>query len=140
MKIFVLNGPSLNLLGSREPEIYGHETLSELEQNLRDAFPETDFIFFQSNHEGELIDRLHQAQTEDAAGVVLNAAGFTHTSIALRDAISAISPPVIEVHISNIHAREDFRHRSLTAGACVGQISGLGRTGYHLAVRYLLGR
>ncbi len=136
MNILILNGPNLNLLGTREPETYGAATLAEIEAALRRAFPEVDFAFFQSNHEGALIDRLHQ--TQDAHGIVFNPGGYTHTSVALRDAVAAIDVPVVEVHLSNIHAREPFRRRSLVAPACAGQISGLGPAGYHLAVRYLL--
>jgi 3-dehydroquinate dehydratase-2 len=138
MTILVLNGPNLNLLGTREPETYGRGTLAELENALRTAFPDVTFAFFQSNHEGALIDRLHHAHREGVAGIVFNPGGFTHTSVALRDAIAAITVPVVEVHLSNVHAREEFRHRSMLAPVCVGQISGLGRTGYHLAVRYFM--
>ncbi|HET6567061.1 MAG TPA: type II 3-dehydroquinate dehydratase [Rhodothermales bacterium] len=138
MKILVLNGPNLNLLGTREPDIYGGGTLADLEADLRGTFPDAEFSFFQSNHEGALIDRLQQADTESLSGIVLNGGALTHTSIALRDAIAAIRVPVVEVHISNIHAREDFRSHSHTAPVCVGQITGLGRRGYHLAVQYFL--
>ena len=137
MHLLVVNGPNLNLLGTREPDVYGHTTLSDLEHGLKAAFPNVDFTFFQSNHEGELIDAL---QHTDAEGVILNAAGFTHTSVALRDAVASIATPVVEVHISNIAAREDFRHTSLTAAECVGAIFGLGIQGYHLAVRYFLSK
>ena len=137
MRLLVVNGPNLNLLGKREPEVYGHTTLGDLEAGLRDAFPDVELEFFQSNHEGELIDAL---QNSEADGIVLNAAGFTHTSVALRDAVASISTPVVEVHISNIAAREDFRHTSLTAAECEGAIFGLGLQGYHLAVRYFLSR
>ncbi len=140
MHLLILNGPNLNLLGTREPDVYGRGDLKELEQSLAFAFPETEFSFFQSNHEGALIDRLHQAVGETVEGIVFNPGGYTHTSVALRDAIAAIPIPVIEVHLSNVHAREAFRHQSLTAAVCAGQIVGLGRQGYHLAVRYLLGR
>lgn len=136
--ILILNGPNLNRLGSRETDIYGAGTLADLERNLRSDFPTVAFVFVQSNHEGALIDALHRAADDDTAGVVLNGGGFTHTSVALRDAIAAIDIPVVEVHISNIHAREPFRHESLTGAACVGVITGLGFAGYHLAVRYLL--
>ena len=138
MHLLVLNGPNLNLLGTREPQTYGAETLADLEASLEAAFPDVRFAFFQSNHEGALIDRLHQAHRDGVGGVVFNPGGYTHTSVALRDAVAAIGPPVVEVHLSNVHAREPFRHRSLVAGACVGQISGLGPSGYHLAVRYFL--
>lgn len=138
MKILVLNGPNLNLLGTREPDIYGGGSLADLEDELRGAFPDTTLSFFQSNHEGELIDHLHQAEAQSISGIVFNGGAYTHTSIAIRDAIAAIRVPVIEVHISNIHAREEFRRHSYFAAVCVGQISGLGRRGYHLAVRYFV--
>ncbi len=137
-RILILNGPNLNRLGTREPETYGTTTLTELQDGLRRAFPEAALDFFQSNHEGALIDRLHRAFDEGARGVVLNAGGFAHTSVALRDAVAAIGVPVVEVHLSNVHAREDFRRRSLLAPVCAGQITGLGPAGYHLAVRYFL--
>lgn len=136
MKILVMNGPNLNLLGSREPEVYGRTTLAELEQSLRSAFPRVEFAFFQSNSEGALVDRLQEAGRDGTDGVVLNPGAYTHTSIALRDAVSGIPTPVVEVHISNPHAREEFRHRSLTAPVCRGQISGLGIRSYELAIRY----
>jgi len=125
------------MLGVREPDVYGSETLKDLQLALSNRFSDVSFSFAQSNHEGELIDALQQA---NADGIVLNGAGFTHTSVALRDAIASISIPVVEVHISNIAAREDFRHHSLTAGVCVGAISGLGIEGYHLAVQYFVSR
>jgi 3-dehydroquinate dehydratase-2 len=138
LTLLILNGPNLNLLGTREPATYGTETLATLEQRLRQAFPDVAFEFAQSNHEGELIDRLHAAHEERAGGIVFNPGGYTHTSVALHDAVAAIAPPVVEVHLSNIHAREAFRHTSRVAPACVGQIAGLGPAGYHLAVRYLI--
>lgn len=140
MKLLVLNGPNLNLLGMREPGVYGRGTLDDLERALREAFADVTLSFFQSNHEGELIDRLHATHEDGTDGVVFNPGGFTHTSVALRDAVAAVDVPVVEVHVSNVHAREDFRHRSLLAPVCEGQIVGLGRAGYHLAVRYLLER
>ena len=138
MKILVLNGPNLNLLGKREPAIYGRTSLKDLEKMLREAFPDITLEFIQSNHEGALIDQLHRAEAEHFDGVVFNPGGYTHTSVALRDAIAAISVPVVEVHLSNLHAREDFRQHSLTAAVCEGQIVGLGAPGYRLAIRIAL--
>jgi 3-dehydroquinate dehydratase-2 len=138
VKLLILNGPNLNLLGAREPATYGSATLADLERMLGAAFPEAELHFVQSNHEGSLIDALHLAAEDGTAGVVFNPGGFTHSSVALRDAIAAVDVTVIEVHLSNIHAREPFRHRSLTAGAALGQISGLGTKGYELAVRYFV--
>ncbi len=138
MHLLILNGPNLNLLGAREPETYGRATLADLEAGLRAAFPGVTLDFFQSNHEGALIDRLHQAHRDGLDGVVFNPGGYTHTSVALRDAVAAIAVPVVEVHLSNVHAREAFRRRSMLAPVCVGQIGGLGAAGYHLAVRYFV--
>lgn len=135
-KLLVLNGPNLNLLGTREPETYGAATLEDLETQLKSTFKNIEFDFFQSNHEGALIDRLHAARRDATSGIVFNPGAYTHTSIALRDAIVAIELPVVEVHISNIHAREPFRHNSLLAPVCVGQICGLGVSGYFAAVGY----
>ena len=135
MRILVVNGPNLNLLGTREPDLYGTTTLPELQDGLTKGFPSVEFTFFQSKHEGELIDALQHSKHD---GIVLNAAGFTHTSVALRDAIASIEIPVIEVHISNIAARETFRHHSLIAAECIGSIAGLGIKGYHLAVEFFL--
>jgi len=135
MNILILNGPNLNLLGSREKTVYGNISFETYLQNLKQAFPKVTFNYFQSNIEGELIDQLHGTQ---AGGVILNAGGYTHTSVALRDAISAIKKPVVEVHISNIFAREDFRHVSLVGGVCLGSISGFGLNSYKLAVQSLL--
>jgi len=134
--IYVLNGPNLNLLGSREPEIYGSETLDDIAGKLEDQAQElgVDVEVRQSNHEGHLIDWIHEAQAENAKAILLNAAGFTHTSAALHDAIKAVSVPVIEVHISNPHARESFRHKSLVGQAALGTISGFGALSYLLAL------
>jgi 3-dehydroquinate dehydratase-2 len=134
--VFVLNGPNLNLLGTREPEIYGSDTLDDiagaLEDRARELALEVDVR--QSNHEGHLIDWLHEAQATSARAVILNAGAFTHTSIALHDAVKAIVTPVIEVHLSNPQAREPFRHRSLIAPVARGTITGLGALGYLLAL------
>lgn len=137
MRIIIINGPNLNLLGSREPSIYGQETMEDCLASLRKRFPQIKIEYFQSNHEGALVDRLQDAAASHD-GIILNAAAYTHTSIALLDAIHAISTPVVEVHLSNVAAREDFRHRSMIAPACVGTIAGFGVDVYRLAVEALL--
>ncbi|MEZ0119851.1 UNVERIFIED_ORG: 3-dehydroquinate dehydratase-2 [Heyndrickxia coagulans] len=139
-KYLVLNGPNLNLLGQREPGIYGKDSLKTLMARMEAAARKHGVAigFFQSNHEGALIDKLHAAGDEGFAGIIFNPGAFTHYSYALRDAISSIRLPVIEVHISNIHAREEFRHHSVTAAVARGQIVGLGLYGYELALMALL--
>lgn len=134
-KFLLLNGPNLNLLGKREPEVYGWESLANLEEKLQllGKKHEIEIACFQSNHEGELIDRLHQASDEKMSGVIFNPGAFTHYSIAIRDAIAAINIPVVEVHISNVHTRESFRHKSVIAPVALGQIVGFGFFGYQLA-------
>ena len=139
MHIRIINGPNLDLLGTREPAVYGHRSFSEYLLLLQKQQKEHVIDLFQSNVEGELINALRLAD-EQCDGVVLNAAGYTHTSVALRDALATMKVPVVEVHISNIHAREEFRQRSLTAVHCVGVISGFGLDGYRLAVDHLLRR
>ena len=137
--VYVLNGPNLNRLGTREPEIYGSATLADLEKALRAEFgSKATLEFFQTNHEGALIDKIASLADAKFDGIVINGAAFTHTSVALRDALLGAHLPTVEVHISNIYKREDFRHKSLTAPACAAVISGLGLEGYHAAVRYLL--
>lgn len=138
--VLVLNGPNLNFLGRREPQIYGHTTLTDVIDELRRHYDGTLVIdHLQSNHEGVLIDRLQAAADEpNLLGVVLNAGAYTHTSVALRDAVSSIAPlPVVEVHLSNVQAREDFRHRSLIGAVCRGVIAGFGTDSYRLAVEAL---
>jgi len=139
--ILVLHGPNLNLLRLREPEVYGRVTMEEINWRLRDLGRElsVEVDCRQSNHEGQLIDWLHEARTS-AAGVVLNPGGYTHTSVALRDAVAAIGLPVIEVHLTNVHARDEFRQRSLIAPVCLGSIAGFGWRSYALALRLLAER
>lgn len=142
MKIMVINGPNLNMLGIREKNIYGTFTYEDLCKYI-ETYPnykekDIDFTFLQTNHEGEIVDYLHKAYTEKYDGIVLNAGGYTHTSVVIHDAIKAVSIPTVEVHISNIHAREEFRKVCMTSPACVGQITGLGKLGYVLAVEFLL--
>jgi len=134
MRILVLNGPNLNIMGKREPDIYGKETLEEIYSRLKMRFPEVDFAFFQSNHEGALIDKL---QSEHFDGAVFNPGAFTHYSYALYDAVKSVAYSVVEVHISNTAAREEFRRKSVIAPACKGSVIGLGTKGYELAVQAL---
>ena len=135
-KILVLNGPNLNLLGSREPEHYGRTTLADIDQRLQDRASSAGHALssFQSNAEGELVERVHRARDEDIAFIIINPAAFTHTSVALRDALAAVAIPFIEVHLSNVHAREAFRQHSYFSDLAVGVISGLGAQGYELAL------
>ena len=134
MKLAIINGPNLNLIGSREPSVYGNESFESYFQGMKKRF-ELEFYYFQSNIEGELIDELQSLQCD---GIIFNAGGYTHTSVALRDCISSIKTPVVEVHISNIYAREAFRHESLLAPVCKGSIVGLGLLGYDLAVSFFM--
>lgn len=137
MKIAIINGPNLNLLGKREPHIYGHQSFDDFLIQLEEDHPQISFTYMQSNHEGDLIDTLHEYGF-DYDGIILNAGAFTHTSIALADAISAINCPVIEVHISNVYARESFRSHSYLAPVCKGTISGFGLHSYTLALQSFL--
>ncbi|MBA2173628.1 type II 3-dehydroquinate dehydratase [Halobacillus locisalis] len=138
-RLFLLNGPNINLLGKREPGTYGHASLDDVVRLVSDTAAEKgyDVVAYQSNHEGDLVDYIQQAG-EEADGIIINPAAYTHTSVAIRDAISAIHPPVIEVHISNVHSRESFRHQSLSAPVCDGQVVGFGIDGYRLAALGLI--
>lgn len=137
MHLTIINGPNLNLLGTREPEIYGSRSFDDFLSELRARFPSVTIDYFQSNHEGALIDRI-QACKGLTNGIIFNGAGYTHTSIAIADAFAAVPVPVVEVHISNIHAREPFRQHSYTGAKAIGVITGLGLEGYALAIRYFL--
>lgn len=139
MKIQIINGPNINLLGKREPSIYGSQSFEDYLVELKQAYPQVEFEYFQSNIEGEMINKIHQIGF-DYDGIVLNAGAYTHTSIALQDAIRAVTSPVVEVHISNVHAREEFRHRSMISCACLGVIAGFGMNSYRLAVEALLNK
>jgi 3-dehydroquinate dehydratase-2 len=139
MKILIVNGPNLNLLGKREPSVYGNQSFEDFLGPLRERFPNVDLHYFQSNVEGEIINKLHEAGfTFD--GIILNAGAYTHTSIAIHDAIGAIKTPVIEVHISNVYSREEFRHKSLITSKCIGLLTGFGMEGYAMAVWHFVNR
>lgn len=138
--VLVLNGPNLNLLGTREPDKYGHDTLQNIEDRLASLASDHQIAFFQSNVEGELINRIHQAQVDKVDFILINPAAFTHTSIALRDAMLAVNIPFIEIHLSNVYARESFRHHSYLSDIAVAVISGLGAQGYELALAAALSR
>lgn len=140
MRIFVLNGPNLNMLGKRDPTQYGSQTWDDISQLLIKTFPNHQFAFFQSNHEGEIIEQLHELVNQpEAEGFIGNFGGYTHTSVAIRDALDMLTIPKVEVHLSNIHAREAFRHTSLTGGVCNGLISGFGAHSYVLGVQAIEG-
>ena len=137
MKIQIINGPNINLLGKREPSVYGNRSFEDYLAELKKGYPQVEFEYFQSNIEGEMINKIHEIGFE-YDGIILNAGAYTHTSIALLDAIRAIKTPVIEVHISNVHAREEFRHKSMISAACMGVICGFGLHSYRLAVEALI--
>ena len=138
MKIGIINGPNLNLLGKREPEKYGFLSFEDYLNKLRSLFPEIDIEYFQSNIEGIIIDKIHETGFS-FDGIILNPGGYTHTSVSIADAVSAVRTPVIEVHITNVQAREDFRHSSLVGRYCAGSILGLGLDGYRLAIEAIIG-
>ncbi len=142
MKVLLLNGPNLNLLGTREPHIYGADTLADVEQRFKSEAESlgVEADAFQSNHEGALIDRIHAARGDGTTAIVINPGALTHTSVALRDALSGVAIPLVEVHISNVHRREEFRHHSYISGIADGVIAGLGVQGYGAALRFLVGR
>jgi 3-dehydroquinate dehydratase-2 len=138
--IIIINGPNLNLLGKREPHIYGSVTFEDYFEDLKATFLDVTLHYFQSNHEGEIIDKIHEVGfgKNEFVGIIINAGAYTHTSVAIADAISAIKTPAVEVHISNIHTREAFRHHSYLTSVCKGMITGLGLKGYECGVRYFL--
>lgn len=137
MQLIIINGPNLNLLGKREPDIYGNLSFTEYLETLRKAYPKISIDYYQSNIEGEIINKIHETGfTYD--GIILNAGAYTHTSIAIADAIASVSSPVIEVHISNVYSREDYRHKSMISGKCKGIIAGFGMRSYQLAVESFL--
>lgn len=137
-RIEIINGPNLNLTGRREPEVYGTVTMEQYLEGLLERYPDMQLGYFQSNIEGELIDRIQQVGFE-ADGLIVNLGGYSHTSVALRDALLAVTAPAVEVHLSNIFARENYRHHSLISSACLGMVTGLGLRGYELALTALLG-
>mgnify|MGYP000937126346 FL=1 len=137
MKIQIINGPNLNLLGMREPSVYGDQSFSAFFERLKEVFPEIRLDYYQSNVEGEIINKIHETGF-DYDGIILNAGGYTHTSVAIRDAIKSVRTPVIEVHISNVYAREEFRHQSMISAVCAGVIGGFGLNSYRLAVEALI--
>lgn len=136
-QLIIINGPNLNLLGTRQPEVYGNRTFEEYYQELKNLFPQFSIDYFQSNVEGEIINKLHETGF-DFAGIILNAGGYTHTSVAIADAIASIRTPVVEVHISNIYSREEFRQKSLLAPFCKGVVAGFGLQSYEFAIRSFL--
>lgn len=139
MKILIINGPNLNLLGKREPEIYGSDSFEDFFHRLKGKYTTIDLEYYQSNVEGELINKIHQVGF-DYDAILINAGGYTHTSVAISDAIAAVTTPVMEVHISNIYKREEFRHKSIISKECIGMIAGLGLMGYDLGIQYFLNK
>ncbi|MBR9859368.1 3-dehydroquinate dehydratase [bacterium] len=140
MKFIIINGPNLNLLGKRQPEIYGATSFESYLDEIREAYSTIEITYYQSNVEGELINKIHSADAENFDGIILNAGGYSHSSVALADAVSSIDIPVVGVHISNIYAREEERHKELLAQYLVGGVFGLGLKGYEFAIQYLLHR
>lgn len=140
MKVLIINGPNLNLLGTRQPEIYGAQSMEQYLDFLHEVYPDVEIEYYQSNHEGDIVDQLQCVgfDTDDCRGIVLNAGAYTHTSLAIADAIAAIKLPVVEVHISNVASREEIRHRSLIAPVCKGTITGFGMDSYRLAIEALI--
>ena len=139
MKIQIINGPNLNLLGKRETSIYGSQSFEDFFAALKQRFPDVELHYYQSNIEGEIINKIHETGF-DFTGIVLNAGAYTHTSVAIHDAIGGVNTPVIEVHISNVYNREEFRHKSLITSKCIGLLTGFGLEGYAMAISYLLKR
>jgi 3-dehydroquinate dehydratase-2 len=139
MKIQIINGPNLNLLGKREPSVYGNQSFEDFFENLKTRFPDIDLHYYQSNVEGELINKLHDVGFS-FDGIIINAGAYTHTSVAIHDALGAIRTPAVEVHISNVYAREEFRHKSLITSKCIGMMTGFGMEGYALALTFFTGR
>ena len=137
MALLIINGPNLNLLGKREKDIYGDQSFNDYFAQLQHKYPEANLTYFQSNSESEIIDKIHEVGF-DIDGIIINAGAFTHTSVAIRDAISGVTSPIIEVHISNVHAREEFRHTSFISAVCKGVIAGFGLDSYRLAVEHFL--
>lgn len=137
MELLIINGPNLNLLGKREKNIYGNQSFEAYFKQLQTQFPQVELHYFQSNSESEIIDKIHETGFE-IEGIIINAGAFTHTSVAIRDAISGVTSPVVEVHISNVYAREEFRHKSYLSAVCKGVIAGFGLDSYRLAVEYFL--
>lgn len=139
MKLQIINGPNLNLLGKREPTVYGNLSFEDFFETLKKRYPEHELHYYQSNVEGELINKIHETGFS-FDGIILNAGAYTHTSVAIHDAVGGISTPVVEVHISNVYAREEFRHKSLITSKCVGMMTGFGMEGYALAIEYFKSR